>query len=581
MYTFDRVSVCLESREVFLGGQRHSLSTRAFDILELLINARGRLVTKDEIMRVVWPRTFVVDNNIHVHVCELRKLFGGKHGWIRTDSGRGYRLTPPEPREREPRTASPGLTAPHALVGRERELAELHALVDSEALLTLVGAPGIGKSSLARELVRERASTGDMRTFFIDLADAAPGTSVVGALATAFGLPLPHDRAAIVATVAQRPALIVFDGCDRFIDEVASLCQTLSTFGTRIHLVATSREPLQISAERTWRVPPLGTPDAAGSDADVAGAPAVRLFMQRLQETLQETIGDGARQTGEHGQNLLNVVASLCRRVGGNPLALEVAAARAATLGPLGMLELTDEQWLVLGNARRDAPARHRSLAAAYAWSCARLAAQECSALSRLAALPDSFTIETACAIAGHGALDNEQMLDALASLVSKSLVEVETTSHLNGRRYRLPHTLRAFMHSLPVAGVSQLGEASQAEDAAIVIEFAPRPREEAAIDSLHTPPVCASRSFTDHPAIAHTAIAHADVAVPVVPLRPGKSPVHGASPPRRDRRVAREPANHLHQRTCDGRAKIAASCRVPSVFCLAQGKRRTQRERS
>ncbi|MFP3741175.1 hypothetical protein SB860_40730, partial [Burkholderia sp. SIMBA_019] len=78
-------------------------------------------------------------------------------------------------------------------------------------------------------------------------------------------------------------------------------------------LVATSREPLQISAERTWRVPPLGTPDAAGSDADVAGAPAVRLFMQRLQETLQETIGDGARQTGEHGQNLLNVVASLCR----------------------------------------------------------------------------------------------------------------------------------------------------------------------------------------------------------------------------------------------------------------------------
>lgn len=260
MYTFDRVSVCLESREVFLGGQRHSLSTRAFDILELLINARGRLVTKDEIMRVVWPRTFVVDNNIHVHVCELRKLFGGKHGWIRTDSGRGYRLTPPEPREREPRTASPEFTAPHALVGRERELAELHALVDSEALLTLVGAPGIGKSSLARELVRERASTGDMRTFFIDLADAAPGTSVVGALATAFGLPLPHDRAAIVATVAQRPALIVFDGCDRFIDEVASLCQTLSTFGTRIHLVATSREPLQISAERTWRVPPSAPP---------------------------------------------------------------------------------------------------------------------------------------------------------------------------------------------------------------------------------------------------------------------------------------------------------------------------------
>ncbi|WP_321789348.1 winged helix-turn-helix domain-containing protein [Paraburkholderia sp. J94] len=573
MYTFDRVSVCLESREVYLGGQRHSLSTRAFDILELLINARGRLVTKDEIMRVVWPRTFVVDNNIHVHVCELRKLFGGKQGWIRTDSGRGYRLTPPEPREREhqPRAASPALAAPRALVGRERELAELLALVDSEALLTLVGAPGIGKSSLARELMRERASTGDRRTVFVELADAAPGTSVVSALATALGLPLPHDRSAIVAAVAQRPALIVFDGCDAFIDEVASLCRTLSTFGSRVHLVATSREPLHLSAERTWRVPPLGTPAAAGSDAEVAAAPAVRLFMQRLGETM----GDGPLQTGEHGQNLLNVVASLCRRVGGNPLALEVAAARAATLGVLGVLELSDEQWLVLGNAMHEAPARHRSLAAAYAWSCTRLAPHERSALSRLASLPDSFTIETACAIAEHCALDNEAMLDALASLVSKSLVEVETSPHRDGRRYRLPHALRAFMHSLIAAAVSQPGEAQQAENAAIVVDTAPRPHDETAIDSVRTP-VSASPSFPDR-----TAIAYAEVAVPTASLRMGKSPAQSASPSRRDRPGAREPANHLRLPTCDGRAKIAASCRVPSVFCLGQGKRRTQRERS
>ncbi|MBN3724820.1 winged helix-turn-helix domain-containing protein [Burkholderia sp. Ac-20379] len=121
MYTFDRVTVSLESREVALGGQRQPLSTRAFDILELLISARGRLVTKDEIMRAVWPRAFVIDNNIHVHICELRKLFGGKQGWIRTEAGRGYRLAPPE-RHRQPAPIAPATR--DTLIGRARELAD-------------------------------------------------------------------------------------------------------------------------------------------------------------------------------------------------------------------------------------------------------------------------------------------------------------------------------------------------------------------------------------------------------------------------------------------------------------------------
>lgn len=483
MYTFDRVTVCLESREVYLSGQRQPLSARAFDLLELLINARGRLVTKDEIMRVVWPRTFVVDNNIHVHVCELRKLFGGRHGWIRTNSGRGYRLSPPERGVMPQRSMSTAPAMPHALVGRDRELAELHALVDSATLLTLVGAPGVGKSCLARELVRERASIGDMQTLFIELADAAPGTSVMGALGAALELPLPHDRPAIIAAIAQRPALVVFDGCDPFIDEVAALCQALSTFGPSVRLVATSREPLHISAERTWRVRPLDTPAIAANDAEVAAAPAVRLFMRRM----GETTGDAPLQTGQLGLHVLNAIASICRRVGGNPLAIELAATRAATLGVLRVLELSDDQWLVLGNAMRGVPARHRSLAAAYAWSCARLAPHEHSVLARLAALRDSFTIGTACAIAAHCAIDSETMLDALSSLVSKSLIEVETTPYLDQRRYRLPDILSAFMCDEPANSASPAGDVKQVEYIATGSAVALQSSEKNSPDSSHT----------------------------------------------------------------------------------------------
>ncbi|HDV6371183.1 TPA: winged helix-turn-helix domain-containing protein, partial [Burkholderia cepacia] len=156
MYTFGRVTVSLECREVCVDGQPRYIGARAFEILELLVKAAGKLVSKDEIMEAVWPDTIVVENNIQVHISTLRKLFGGKHGWIRTESGRGYRLAPPVdaahaahagrlPDALEPlrgvRTGAAPRKCP--LIGREPEAAELHALLEREAFVTLVGPGGV------------------------------------------------------------------------------------------------------------------------------------------------------------------------------------------------------------------------------------------------------------------------------------------------------------------------------------------------------------------------------------------------------------------------------------------------------
>jgi DNA-binding winged helix-turn-helix (wHTH) protein len=130
MYTFDRVTVCLETKEVFVDEVPQDISTRAFDILELLIRAKGQLVTKDEIMRVVWPDNFVADNNIHVHMSALRKLFGGKHGWIRTHNGRGYRLRPSAVGQRA--TSAP--TGPLPVIDRERIVAAVYRLLAAETV---------------------------------------------------------------------------------------------------------------------------------------------------------------------------------------------------------------------------------------------------------------------------------------------------------------------------------------------------------------------------------------------------------------------------------------------------------------
>ncbi|MBB3259947.1 putative ATPase/DNA-binding winged helix-turn-helix (wHTH) protein [Paraburkholderia bannensis] len=441
MHQFERVTVSLASREVYLDGKPYSLSARAFDILALLIEADGRIVSKDAILDAVWPSTIVVDNNIQVHISALRKLLGGKHGWIRTVAGRGYRLAAPE--ERVPAKAAapaPVLAAVPAprdalwpsavprmpLIGRDDQLAGLLALLDTEPMLTLAGAGGVGKSALACELAYARSAGTGAGIRYIDFC------AEIAHCAAQAVPPLPNfDQAA-----AARHTIFVVDGCECAIDEAAAFCHALSAAYPHARVVATSREPLRIAGERVYRVAPLALPPLEASEARLRASPAVQLFLRHV-------------CAGETGNPMatppLGMVASLCRLLDGLPLALELAARRAALIGVGPLLGQLDTQLLAMPNGLRGVPARQRTLGATLEWSHARLDAIEQTVLRRIALFEGAFDLDAATQLAACDRFDADLVIEGLSGLVSKSLLLAEPHEATAAMRYCLPRVTRAF----------------------------------------------------------------------------------------------------------------------------------------
>ncbi|WP_321950560.1 winged helix-turn-helix domain-containing protein [Paraburkholderia bannensis] len=464
MHQFDRVSVSLASRELFLDGQPHPLSARAFDILALLIEADGSIVSKDDIFDAVWPSTIVIDNNIQVHISALRKLLGGKDGWIRTVAGRGYRLAAPDPRAvmqvDAPRAAPAALATPApirapaptpaprndvwpravprmTLIGRDAPLAELLALLECTTLLTLVGTGGVGKSALACELAYAHSARTGAGIRFIDFCAEM-------AHCAAHAVPRLPD----FDQTAARHTLFVVDGCESAIDEAAAFCHALGAAYPQARVVATSREPLRIAGERVYRVAPLALPphearEARGAqeaqaalEEPVRASAAVQLFLRHL-------------CAGDHGNPMvtppLDMVATLCRQLDGLPLALELAARRAALIGVGPLLAQLDTQLLALPNGLRGVPARQRTLGATLEWSHARLDPIEQAVLRRIAVFDGAFELGAAMTLAACPRIDADLVIEGLSGLVSKSLVTAEPHATTATMRYRMPRVTRAF----------------------------------------------------------------------------------------------------------------------------------------
>jgi len=435
------------------------LGGRAFDILMVLVERHREVVSKDELMRRVWGGQVVEENTLAVHLSALRKALGdGKQGirYIGTVAGRGYQFVAPVEAVREAETAPPKAASsgnlPQALallIGRELALAQVVSAIGSARLVTLTGPGGIGKTRLALALGEHLASDYADGVWWVDLTAVGDPALVAGSVARALGIqlgdapPLPR----LVAGLKGLRRLLILDNCEHVIAGVAELAVALwEVVGVR--LLATSLEPLGVTDEQVERLGSLAVPGAAVTTvAEAMGVPAVQLFVARARAAAQSFVLD---------EDNVGAVVRLCRQLEGVPLALELAAARAAVLGAEAVAQRLDGRLLELSSGRRDVLPKHQTLRALLEWSHGLLSVSEKIVLRRLTVFVGGCTLDAAEAVVvvADGTVAEWRVPEYVASLIAKSLVIAERTAQ--GARYRMLETTRIFaMEQLEASGES------------------------------------------------------------------------------------------------------------------------------
>ncbi|MFI8239393.1 BTAD domain-containing putative transcriptional regulator [Streptomyces sp. NPDC085866] len=343
-----------------------------------------------------------------------------------------------EAREQRPAAPRHRLPAPAtALIGREREMAEVEKLLGRGRLLTLTGAGGCGKTRLALAVAARRGDDFRDGAWFVDLGGLAEPHLVPEVVAAALGLQLPPSggREALLAQLDGRELLLVLDNCEHLIDACAALASEVLARCPGVLVLATSREPLRSYGERTFRVPSLGLPDPRRLPGveELGRFASVRLFVERAGDA-----DPGFRLTPGNAE----AVAQICFRLDGMPLALELAAARVPVLAPRQIAERLDDALALLGRGGRRGATRQETLLATLEWSHRLLDEEERRLFRRLAVFAGGFSLAAAEEVCADGAHDTS-VLDLLGRLADKSLVWAEPRQ--DEVRYRLLETIRQY----------------------------------------------------------------------------------------------------------------------------------------
>ena len=451
---FGRFQVLPHRRELLADGQPVKLGGRAFDILIALIEAHGAVVSKDALMARVWPDRVVEENNLQAQISALRAAFGPERDLIRTIAGRGYqfageirnvsaptdgRLTARLPVAPEPGPPAPNLPEPVSeLIGRDEELREILNLATANRLVTLTGPGGIGKTRLALAAARALLPQFANGVCLVELAPLADPGLVPIAVAGAVGLEPAEATASpelVAGALSGKQLLLVLDNCEHLIDAAATMAEAVLRANPVAHLVVTSREPLRAEGEWVYQVPPLAVPAEDGGDQDgPLQYGAVRLFLERARAVKPQFAPD---------RGIAATMATICRRLDGIPLAIELAAARTAALGVEEIFACLDNPFRLLTGGRRTALPRHRTLRATLDWSYELLAEPERMILRRLAVFAGGFSLEAAMAVVAKEGLTASDVVDGLSSLIAKSLVAANIEGSI--ARYRLLDTTRAY----------------------------------------------------------------------------------------------------------------------------------------
>lgn len=422
------------------------VGSRALEILAVLTERAGEVVSKQELIARAWPRSVVEDRNLKVQLSALRRALDQSQracgelvtDYVATVTGRGYRfvapvslalhVAQPQHRPQAQRAGVPMHNLPATgtrAIGRADAVSSLLGALGQRRIVSVVGPGGIGKTTVALAVAEAALQRQGRRICFVDLGPARDAQCVAQALAAALGLELgPGDPVPqLLAGLRHEHLLLVLDSCEHVLEASALLAELIAAHAPGVSVLATSREPLRVGGEGVHRLAPLACPPASMPGAAPLSASqalafgAVRLFVERAAECQGGYRLDDADAPA---------VAEICRRLEGLALAIELAATRLDALGARELAARLDERYRLLARGRHTLLRRHRTLAAALDWSYDFLPEDERLILRALSVFAGPFTLDAATMLMAGGALTGGQIVDGVANLVEKSLLAAD-----------------------------------------------------------------------------------------------------------------------------------------------------------
>lgn len=447
--SFGPFSVVASERLLTKDGAPVELSGRAYDLLVTLLSRPNEVISKSDLMAEVWPGITVEEGSLRFHVASIRKALGdGRDGarYISTSSGRGYCFVAPVSRSSKRSQAIAEAGLPHAnlasrsirMIGRDDDVLRIADRLNATRFVSIVGAGGVGKTTVAVAVGHQLLDEFTGAVIFVDLGMLDDPKLVAPAIASMLGLSVESEDVtpSLLAYLRDKRLLLILDTCEHLIETVAELASRIFTAAPHVHLLATSREVLQVKDEHVYRLDSLACPpeDQGLTAAALLTFPATRLFVE-------QAVASGAHPDFSDAE--ATIVVGICRKLDGMALAIELAARHVESYGLAQTAALLDLRPPLLWPGRRSATPRQKTLQATLDWSYALLSESERTVLRRLAVLVGHFTLDAALAAATSATLDESVVLGAIDSLVAKSMVATRPIGTI--MRYRLLDTTRSY----------------------------------------------------------------------------------------------------------------------------------------
>ncbi|NEI74795.1 transcriptional regulator [Rhizobium lusitanum] len=451
--TFGRFKLISSERLLLKDNSPVRLGDRALDALILLASNPNKRFSNKDLMDFIWPDVSVDGGSLRFQITKLRQaLNDGQEGarFISNEPGRGYRFVAPVSVSHEKdggRAASDSSTSTTPflptrlgrMIGRANDFIEVSSALTASHFVSIVGPGGVGKTTVAISVAHELVGFFPSSVLFVDLGMLSDEALVATSVASMLGIMVQSNdpTPSIIAHLKERKMLLVLDCCEHVIDSAAALAEQIFLSAPEVYILATSREPLRVKGENVYRIEPLAVPPEDGelTSEEALSFPAAQLFVERATAT-------GARI--EFTERNLRLIRSICRRLDGVALAIELAAGRVEAYGLEQIDALLDQRLARLWLGKRTASPRQKTLQATLNWSFELLSTPEKMVLRRLAIFVGPFTLEAAAAVVSSETVGDGAVLNAIDSLVAKSMVATRLVG--TGMNYRLLDATRYYV---------------------------------------------------------------------------------------------------------------------------------------